>query len=266
MADERPFIRVHDGMPDHPKVDGLSDKAFRLLVETWCWCNRQKTDGRVPAARWRKQHTKKARQELIDGRLAEELPGGDIQMHDYLEHQRSAVEMADMRAVKSQGGTFGNHKRWHVDRGLKDPDCAHCSIAPPIGSPTPPPIAKGSDSDRTTIASSSVSDQGPTVPRSSSVDHHLRPQTREASTDDDQSLAIDKLIAGILADETGRQVEPQRAAEIRRELLAARPGVRSPMAYVAKAVRANPQRFAPPRAPSDRTVAEAVADATRGDS
>lgn len=265
MADERPFIRVHDGMPDHPKVDGLSDKAFRLMVESWCWCNRHRTDGRVPASRWKKQHTKKARQELIDARLAEELPTGDVQIHDYLDWQRSASEIADLRTAKSVGGTYGNHKRWHLDEGVRKPGCPHCD-ALPIGDAIAPPIAQGSESDRSHIASESESDQGPTVPRSGSVDHHLRPQTRETSNDDDQFVAIDKLIADILADETGRKIEPRRAAEIRRELLEARPGVRSPMAYVAKAVRANPHRFAPPRAPSERTVAEAIADATRGDS
>lgn len=29
--DERTYITVHDGMPDHPKVEGLSDSAFRAL-------------------------------------------------------------------------------------------------------------------------------------------------------------------------------------------------------------------------------------------
>jgi hypothetical protein len=29
--DDRTYITVHDGMPDHPKVEGLSDAAFRYL-------------------------------------------------------------------------------------------------------------------------------------------------------------------------------------------------------------------------------------------
>lgn len=132
MADTRTYIRVHDGMPDHPKVDGLSDRAFRLLVEEWCWCSRHTTDGRIPGARWKKRHTPKARTELIAVGLVELLPGGDILMHDYLEHQRSAEEIADAKASKSKGASLGNHKRWHTDRGIRDPSCDHCTIAPPI--------------------------------------------------------------------------------------------------------------------------------------
>ena len=44
-ADRRTYITVHDGMPEHPKVDALSDKAFRALVGLWCWCSRNLTDG-----------------------------------------------------------------------------------------------------------------------------------------------------------------------------------------------------------------------------
>lgn len=34
--DDRLFIRLHDGMPDHPKIEGLTDKAFRLLITALC--------------------------------------------------------------------------------------------------------------------------------------------------------------------------------------------------------------------------------------
>lgn len=248
MADERPFIRVHDGMPDHPKVDVLSDKAFRLLVSSWCWCNRQRTDGRIPAARWKKQATPKARRELIAAGLAEELPAGDVQMHDYLDWQRSATEIAELKAAKSQGGSFGNHKRWHLDRGIQDPDCTHCAIAPPIGEPIRPPITNGSESDRKPIASSSESDQGPTVPRSGSVDHHLRPETREASDDDEELDKITAKIEGriieLLNELTGRVVDRGWASKIRRQLLDDR-DIKNPLGYVASAIRGEPQKYLP---------------------
>jgi HNH endonuclease len=32
--DDRTYITVHDGMPEHPKVEGLSDAAFRLLIKS----------------------------------------------------------------------------------------------------------------------------------------------------------------------------------------------------------------------------------------
>lgn len=40
-------------------------------------------------------------------------------------------------AGASESGTFGNHKRWHLDRGLVAPNCPHCPAEP---SPDDPPI------------------------------------------------------------------------------------------------------------------------------
>lgn len=110
MSDSRTYIKLHDGMPDHPKVDGLSDAAFRLLVETWCWCSRHLTDGCVPDATWRKRSTAKARRELIAAGLAEEVDGG-IKMHDYLQHQRSAAEVDELRRKKQEAGSKGGKTR-----------------------------------------------------------------------------------------------------------------------------------------------------------
>lgn len=107
MTDTRTYIRLHDGMPDHPKIDGLSDRAFRLLIETWCWCSRHLTDGRIPATTWRKRGTPASRQEIIDAGLAEVGPDGAVLMHDYLEHQRSADEVAALREARREAGRKG---------------------------------------------------------------------------------------------------------------------------------------------------------------
>ena len=123
--DERTYIRVHDGMPDHPKVEALSDKAFRLLIATWCWCSRHLTDGRVPLAVWRKRGTPKARRELVDAGLVE-MHDDHVMMHDYLDHQRSAEEVAERKAAKRRAGALGNHNRWHVPRGVYDEQCPVC--------------------------------------------------------------------------------------------------------------------------------------------
>lgn len=110
MADTRTFIKVHDGMPDHPKIEGLSDAAFRLLVTTWCWCSRHHTDGRVPAAVWKKRGTPRARRELIEAGLAEEAESG-IAMHDYLDHQRSAEQIEEHRQKRRMAGSKGGKTR-----------------------------------------------------------------------------------------------------------------------------------------------------------
>lgn len=105
-SDPRTYITVHDGMPDHPKIEGLSDPAFRLLVTCWCWCSRNLTDGVIQRASWEKRGTSETRLELVLAGLVEPLPDG-VSMHDYLEHQRSAEQVAELRAKRVDAGRAG---------------------------------------------------------------------------------------------------------------------------------------------------------------
>jgi hypothetical protein len=103
--DTRTYITVHDGMPEHPKMEVLSDAAFRAIIDLWCWCSRNRTDGKIPAAVWTKRVPVKARKELL-GVLIHETPDG-FQAHDYLEHQRSSEEIDQLSAKRSEAGKRG---------------------------------------------------------------------------------------------------------------------------------------------------------------
>lgn len=166
MADDgRTYIRVHDGMPDHPKVETLSDRAFRLLVETWCWSSRYLTDGHVPANIWRRRGTPAARRELTAAGLVEDHGTDGVRMHDYLEHQRSKAEVeeirANRRAAQQKASVKGNHSRWHVGpNGKPSDDCELCQKASQpgshsdpngIGSGTPSGSLIDTDIDRDTV-------------------------------------------------------------------------------------------------------------------
>ena len=149
MPDDRTYIRVHDGMDEHPKVEPLSDAAFRLLMRSWFYSSRNRTDGRIVTAVWRKRGTPKARRELIDAGLVEEFDGY-VEMHDYLEHQRSAEEIRLLREVRGDTGTYGNHVRWHVVKRKPKSDCQHCqSDCDPVAKPS----QTRSQTDRKPIAS-----------------------------------------------------------------------------------------------------------------
>ncbi len=107
--DPRTYVTLHDGMPEHHKVEALSDKAFRVLIDLWCWCSRNTTDGDVPEAVWLKRSkTPKIRAELLAA-LVEPRPDG-VYMHDYLEHQRSRQEIADLRKKRSEAGSLGGKR------------------------------------------------------------------------------------------------------------------------------------------------------------
>lgn len=157
MPDKRTYIRVHDGMDEHPKIDPLSDKAFRWLFKSWFWCSRNKTDGRMPTAVWTKRATAKVRAELVAAGLVE-IHEGYVQMHDYLEHQRSAEQIAEAVEKKQRGARLGNHRRWHV-KGVTDPECEFC---PPgeSGSPGSSDIGSHDRSDMRSDTDQSCDDEG----------------------------------------------------------------------------------------------------------
>lgn len=169
--DTSSWLFLHDGLPDHPKIEALSDRSFRSLIELWCYCARNLTDGYISQVAWTKRTTPKVRAELVAAGLVDELFGRDddgipsksrrdgVVMHDYLDWQRSAAEAAEITGKKSAAGSVGNHQRWHVDQGKWSPDCKFCVDAgPDPGSQEPSQVRShvrsqvGSQTDRTPIA------------------------------------------------------------------------------------------------------------------
>jgi len=124
--DPRPGIRIAHEMPDHPKIAALSDAAFRMFIRTLCYCSRLETDGLVPAAVIATLGPAKARTELRDAELIHQIDRTAWEVHDYLRHQRSAVEINSIRASKSQSGSKGAHMRWHVPGRKKVKGCTFC--------------------------------------------------------------------------------------------------------------------------------------------
>lgn len=107
------WVRLDDVFPEHPKVLGLSDAAFRVHVHGLCYSNRYLTDGFVPDA---VRPGAKAVRDLIAAGLWNAIEGGWL-IHDYLEYNepRAAV-LAERQAAKERrsgqrppnvGGTNG---------------------------------------------------------------------------------------------------------------------------------------------------------------
>lgn len=127
---KKPYITVTNEMPEHPKTMELSDKAFRKLITMWCWCNQNKTDGKVPKGYLSEKIPAKVRKELVTHGWLEEVDG-EWHAHDYLDHQKSKDEIEqltkDKEASGSRGGKASAHERWHVQRGRFDPNCELCA-------------------------------------------------------------------------------------------------------------------------------------------
>jgi hypothetical protein len=106
MSDDRLFFKLHNGFPEHPKTIELSDKAFRQLVEAWCYCSRNLNDGYLTKSQFLRFFSPKSRGELVAvGFIREEE--NQYVMHDYLEHQQSAKQVADLRERRRMAGSKG---------------------------------------------------------------------------------------------------------------------------------------------------------------
>jgi len=70
---------------------------------------------------------------LIDAGLwAQETFQGEAgyRFHDWSRFQPSAAVTAAKRAKESEAAIRGNHNRWHIQRGISDPDCEYCYRVP----------------------------------------------------------------------------------------------------------------------------------------
>jgi hypothetical protein len=104
------WIKLDDGFTTHPKIVGLSDKAFRAYVDSLCYSGRHLTDGFVPVAAL-SAASKKARPELEAAGLWHPDDAG-IRINDFLEYNRSREVVEEERKRKSEGGKRGAQARW----------------------------------------------------------------------------------------------------------------------------------------------------------
>ena len=114
-----PFLTLDDGFPDHPKVDGLTDSAFRLHVSGLFYASKQLTDGHIPAHRVPRlvpRFRPRTAAELVERGLWVPTDDGYL-IHDYLDWNRSRAQVETDRehkkAVRSAAGRKGAQARWH---------------------------------------------------------------------------------------------------------------------------------------------------------
>lgn len=132
--DKRPFFVLTNEYTRHRKVRGLSDKAFRLHVTLMALCNEDRNDG-IISKQDLDMMGPKAGKELLAAApgnqpLVHSLNDGMYQLHDYLQHQNSRQEIEAFIDKKQEAGKLGGkrsaHNKWHVDRGIFNPDCELC--------------------------------------------------------------------------------------------------------------------------------------------
>lgn len=122
--DKRTYVKVHDGLPDHPKIIEAGGEAGWLYICGLAYASRQLTDGVIP---------KRLVRRLTDGSNPEAnasallrvglwhegehdcpkcptAPDDAYVIHDYLGHQRSAAEVRELSAKRSAAGQRGGKR------------------------------------------------------------------------------------------------------------------------------------------------------------
>lgn len=107
------YVILAEDFPDHGKVAGLTDGAFRVFVEALCFCRRNRTDGYLTSAQLRRLAIGRPRaiRELRDSGLIETEPDG-FRIHDWPTYQTTEAELADLSAKRSAAGKKAAEARW----------------------------------------------------------------------------------------------------------------------------------------------------------
>ena len=108
-----PWARIDDRANSDAKLLALSDSAYRLWVAGLIFCNFNLTDGFIPSEALQYLGVKSAQhlvKHLVSAGLWDEVEGG-WEVHDYLNHNKSASEVRRTQAERAEGGNRGGRPK-----------------------------------------------------------------------------------------------------------------------------------------------------------
>jgi hypothetical protein len=135
------WFKVDDQLHDHRKARAAGKSAMGVWVLAGSWCSERENDGFVPSSVLSRWGTKAdARRLVTAGLWVEGVLDGEPGwwFHDWTIFQPDAATLRAQRVKESVSGQLGNHKRWHLARGVTVPDCEFCYRVPdqePDGEP-----------------------------------------------------------------------------------------------------------------------------------
>lgn len=93
------YVRLYTDLLTHPKAEGLSDRAWRVLTLAWLYAGRHETDGLVPPeARRFVRMTASAERELTERGWLHRNGNGWV-LHDWDHHQEQAEDIKRRREL-----------------------------------------------------------------------------------------------------------------------------------------------------------------------
>lgn len=218
-----PWFKVDDKLHDHRKARAARKAAMGVWVLAGSWSSDNKTGGFVPESvldRWGSLADAKR---LVDvGFWFPDNQDGENgwRFHNWDLRNPDSASINAKKDAESQGGTLGNHKRWHEKRKLNVPGCSFCAsgnASGPIGSPDSPP--------------------NPPVPIPSRPEPEIgsrRSNQSRAEVDDDGLTRIQELTKGT-------KTHARKCVEF--VLSKTSNDIKNPTAYVLKAIREDPDAY-----------------------
>lgn len=158
-----PWVKLDDGFYDHPKIATVSNAAVGVWCKGLAYCNRQLTDGFIPARVLRAMCDGDEIAELVEAGLLDVEERG-WRFHDYHDFQPSRDEALTLAEKRSAAGQAGAAKRWGTDsksygnghgkpdgkghsNGHGKPMANLCPVPVPVPQNKPQPSASAFDSD-----------------------------------------------------------------------------------------------------------------------
>lgn len=139
------WFKVDDKLHDHRKSRQAGKSAMGVWVMAGSWAMDNRTDGFVPERVLTRWGTRGDATKLVTAGLwFPDKHDGETgwRFHDWSRFQPSAAVIEATKAKEAEAGLRGNHRRWHVSRGITDPDCEFCyrvPDGPPDQEPEPQP-------------------------------------------------------------------------------------------------------------------------------
>lgn len=173
------WFKVDDKLHDHRKARAAGASAMGVWLLAGSWSADNLTDGFLPSAILQRFGRQRDAKRLVEVGLwfADEQDGEPgWRFHSWDEFQPTREDTEKRRNAESTAGSEGNHRRWHVVKGITNRDCQFCRVPDRVPdrvnasgpeSGANPPVPSRPDPTRTeeTTTSSDKSDNGESLSR-----------------------------------------------------------------------------------------------------
>lgn len=134
------WVKLDDGFAQHPKVAGLSDRAFRGHVKALLYCGRYETDGRIPKSSLPELGVRSKEVAGLEGSGLWRPENGSFWIHDFLHYNPSSASLRArreeaaqrMRKVRANSERTSPELDPKFEKGSPNPDPTRTRIPEPV--------------------------------------------------------------------------------------------------------------------------------------